>query len=152
MSQDSIGVVTTGRGKLQEWKTTQKQNLSRKSRGTLTVKWAGSRDKIFSVSGRGRTFFLTSLFIELIDWVVGVPLCKQPSPVLGTLCAISISPIARYEFFVQLASEPYSEGVLRITRQPVSLKGTSRSSPTVQRLLGKQYRTRYRFTNPHCVV
>ena len=111
MSQDSIGVVTTGRGKLQEWKTTQKQNLSRKSRGTLTVKWAGSRDKIFSVSGRGRTFFLTSLFIELIDWVVGVPLCKQPSPVLGTLCAISISPIARYEFFVQLASEPYSEGV-----------------------------------------
>src|ERR1017187_10410542 len=59
MSQDSIGVVTTGRGKLQEWKTTQKQNLSRKSRGTLTVKWAGSRDKIFSSSGRGRTFFLT---------------------------------------------------------------------------------------------
>src|SRR5450631_4498267 len=46
---------------------TQKRNLSRKSRGTLTVKWAGSRDKIFSPSGRGRTFFLTSLFIELID-------------------------------------------------------------------------------------
>src|SRR4029077_2414506 len=67
MSRDSIGVVTTGRRKLQEWKTTQKQNLSRKSRGTLTVKWAGSRDKIFSPSGRGRTFFLTSLFIELID-------------------------------------------------------------------------------------
>src|SRR5450755_1427579 len=68
MSQDSIGVVTTGRGKLREWKTTQKRNLSRKSRGTLTVvKWAGSRDKIFSPSGRGRTFFLTSLFIELID-------------------------------------------------------------------------------------
>jgi hypothetical protein len=90
--------------------------------------------------------------ITLIDRGVGVPLCKQPSLVLGTLCAILISPIARYEFFVQLASEPYSEGVLRITRQPVSLKGTSRSSPTVQRLLGKQYRTRYRFTNPHCVV
>src|SRR6267378_1693536 len=67
MSQDSIGVVTTGRGKLQEWKTTQKQNLPRKSRGTLTVKWTGSRDKIFSPSGRGRTFFLTSLFIELIE-------------------------------------------------------------------------------------
>src|ERR1700692_2654529 len=67
MPHDSIGVVTTGRGKLQEWKTTQKQNLSRKSRGTLTVKWAGSRDKICSPSGRGRTFFLTSLFIELID-------------------------------------------------------------------------------------
>ena len=43
------------------------QNLSRTSRGTLTVKWAGSRDKIFSPSGRGGAFFLTSLFIELID-------------------------------------------------------------------------------------
>src|ERR1035438_6724555 len=67
MSQDSIGVVTTGRGKLQEWKTTQKQNLSRRSRGTLTVKWAGSREKILSPSGRGRTFFLTFLFIERFD-------------------------------------------------------------------------------------
>src|ERR1035438_6468553 len=67
MSQDSIGVVTTGRGKPQEWKTTQKQNLSRRSRGTLTVKWAGSRDKILSPSGRGRTFFLTFLFIERFD-------------------------------------------------------------------------------------
>jgi hypothetical protein len=38
-----------------------------KSRGTLTVKWAGSRDKIFSPSGRGRTFFLTFLFIERFD-------------------------------------------------------------------------------------
>ena len=36
------------------------------------MKWAGSRDKIFSPSGRGRTFFLTSLFIELIDRVVSV--------------------------------------------------------------------------------
>jgi hypothetical protein len=41
-------------------------HFSRTSRDTLTVKWAGSRDKIFSPSGRGRTFFLTSLFIELI--------------------------------------------------------------------------------------
>src|SRR6266851_3491221 len=62
-----IPFYRAGRGKLQEWKTTQKQTLSRKSRGTLTVKWAGSRNKIFSPSGRGRTFFLTSLFIELID-------------------------------------------------------------------------------------
>src|SRR4030081_1046865 len=37
------------------------QNLSHKSRGTLTEKWAGSRDKIFSPSGRGGAFFLTSL-------------------------------------------------------------------------------------------
>jgi hypothetical protein len=28
---------------------------------------AGSRDKIFSPSGRGRTFFLTFLFIERFD-------------------------------------------------------------------------------------
>src|SRR5450432_525345 len=85
MSQDSIGVVTTGRGKLQEWKTTQKRNLSRKSRGTLTVKWAGSRDKIFSPSGRGRTFFLTSLFIELIEgnfWEI--PCRAADSPFSGS--------------------------------------------------------------------
>jgi hypothetical protein len=43
------------------------QNLSHKSRGTLTEKWAGSRDTIFSPSGRGEAFSLTSLFIELID-------------------------------------------------------------------------------------
>ena len=34
------------------------------------MKWAGSRDKIFSPSGRGRGFFLTSLFIELIENLV----------------------------------------------------------------------------------
>jgi hypothetical protein len=28
--------------------------------------------------------------ITLVDRVVGVPLCKQPSLVLGTLCAILI--------------------------------------------------------------
>jgi hypothetical protein len=43
------------------------QNLSSKSRGTLTEKWAGSRDKIFSPSGRRRSFFLTVLFIELTE-------------------------------------------------------------------------------------
>ena len=37
------------------------------------MKWAGSRDKIFSPSGRGRGFFLTSLFIELIEgWAAWV--------------------------------------------------------------------------------
>src|SRR6266849_6676834 len=106
MSQDSIGVVTTGRGKLQEWKTTQKQNLSRKSRGTLTVKWAGSRDKIFSPSGRGRTFFLTSLFIELIDLYgrsrtqpnpspgFGLPNCEQSTVSSTTLSSMPV-PISR---------------------------------------------------------
>src|SRR5450631_3131504 len=93
MSQDSIGVVTTGRGKLREWKTTQKQNLSRKSRGTLTVvKWAGSRDKIFSPSGRGRTFFLTSLFIELIDQTRGQEALIEPnSGFLAILFSVAVS-------------------------------------------------------------
>ena len=31
------------------------------------MKWAGSRDKIFSPSGRGKAFLLTSLFIELVE-------------------------------------------------------------------------------------
>jgi hypothetical protein len=34
------------------------------------VKWAGSRDKIFSPSGRGRTVFLTFLFIERFEGVL----------------------------------------------------------------------------------
>jgi hypothetical protein len=47
-----------------------KTNLSSKSEGHAHRQWAGSRDKIFSASGQGRTFFLTSLFIELSgsDW------------------------------------------------------------------------------------
>jgi hypothetical protein len=57
---------------------TQKRNLSRKSRGTLTVKWAGSRDKIFSPSGRGRSFFLTSLFIELIEGRPALSVVNEP--------------------------------------------------------------------------
>jgi hypothetical protein len=52
--------------------TTQKQNLSRKSRGTLTGSGLDLENKIFSASGRGRTFFLTFLFMELIDPVPGV--------------------------------------------------------------------------------
>ena len=35
------------------------------------LQWAGSRETNLA-SGRGRTFFLTSLFIELIDRVVSV--------------------------------------------------------------------------------
>jgi len=55
---DSIGVVTTGRWTSQEWQTSQSKT-SRSHRGdTLTEKWAGSRDKIFSPSGRGGAFFL----------------------------------------------------------------------------------------------
>jgi hypothetical protein len=69
---DSIGVVTTAKMNLAGMANKPEQNLSHKSRGTLTEKWAGSRDKIFSPSGRGGAFFLTSLFIELIDALSGI--------------------------------------------------------------------------------
>jgi hypothetical protein len=49
------------RGNLREWTTSQT------SPGKQTyLQWAGSRDTI-SLSGRSGVFFLTSLFIELID-------------------------------------------------------------------------------------
>ena len=38
-----------------------------RNRGALTDSGLDVETKIFSASGRGRTFFLTSLFIELID-------------------------------------------------------------------------------------
>jgi kynureninase len=43
------------------------QNPSIESRGTPTESGLDVETKVFSASGRGRTFFLTSLFIELID-------------------------------------------------------------------------------------
>jgi hypothetical protein len=50
------------RGNLREWTTSQT------SPGRQTyLQWAGSRDTI-SLSGRSGVFFLTSLFIELIDY------------------------------------------------------------------------------------
>jgi hypothetical protein len=46
------------------------RSLSSKSRGTLTGSGLDLETKIFSAAGRGGTFSLTSLFIELIDpWV-----------------------------------------------------------------------------------
>jgi hypothetical protein len=39
----------------------------KRNRGALTVSGLDLETKIFSASGRGRGFFLTSLFIELID-------------------------------------------------------------------------------------
>jgi hypothetical protein len=49
------------------------QDLSREPRGALPVSGLDLEKKIFSASGRGGAFFLTSLFIELIDdWVVSV--------------------------------------------------------------------------------
>jgi hypothetical protein len=43
------------------------QNLSTESRGTRPDSGLYLETKIFSASGRGGAFFLTSLFIELID-------------------------------------------------------------------------------------
>jgi hypothetical protein len=48
------------------------QNLSNAIGGALTVSGLDLETKIFSASGRGRTFFLTSLFIELIDRSPGI--------------------------------------------------------------------------------
>src|SRR6266851_6867723 len=42
-------------------------NLSSESRGILTGSGLDFETRIFSASGRGGTFFLTSLFIELAD-------------------------------------------------------------------------------------
>jgi hypothetical protein len=53
------------------------------------VKWTGSRDKIFSPSGRGRTFFLTSLFIELIDAVSA----REAQPTLGFRCLTDLGSL-----------------------------------------------------------
>jgi hypothetical protein len=66
MTQDSIGVVATGRRKLQGWKTTQKQNLA-KSRGHSYsgVGWI-SRQNFLALRSR-ENFFLDILFIELMD-------------------------------------------------------------------------------------
>ena len=63
--QDSIGVVTTRSMNL--WgKNKQARSKPRADRGAR-VSGLDLETKIFSFSGQGRSFFLTSLFIELID-------------------------------------------------------------------------------------
>src|SRR5271169_4359140 len=49
------------------WANKPEPNLSSAIEGALTVSGLDLETKIFSASGRGRGFFLTSLFIELID-------------------------------------------------------------------------------------
>ena len=56
-----------------------KTNLSSKSRGTLTGSGLDLETKSFSASGRGRTFFLTSLFIELIEPREGLQISRLRS-------------------------------------------------------------------------
>ena len=56
----------------------KRPNFSREAK----LQWAGSREKNLA-SGQGRTFFLTSLFIELIDPFAGV------FRVLSSLCDVS---------------------------------------------------------------
>ena len=76
MSQDSIGVVTTGTmkatGMEDNSETKPLPHIERHSYSE--VGWISRQ--ILSASGRGRTFFLTSLFIELIDRVCGEQTAK----------------------------------------------------------------------------
>src|SRR6266436_5633019 len=67
MSQDSIGVVTTGTMKATGMEdNSETKPLPQIERHSYSeVGWISRQ--ILSASGRGRTFFLTSLFIELID-------------------------------------------------------------------------------------
>jgi len=66
MSQDSIGVVTTGTMKATGMEdNSETKPLPQIERHSYSeVGWISRQ--ILSASGRGRTFFLTSLFIELI--------------------------------------------------------------------------------------
>src|SRR5260370_42468729 len=71
------------------------QRASRANRrGTLTGSGLDLETKIFSASGRGRTFFLTSLFIELIEpreglQISGLPVIRPESAArVSTLTSI----------------------------------------------------------------
>jgi hypothetical protein len=59
------------------------RSLSSEARGTLTGSGLDLETKILSASGRGGTFFLTSLFIELIEHELGASSifrCKNDAP------------------------------------------------------------------------
>ena len=70
---------------------THPSKTSRTSAGALTVQWAGSRERI-SPSGRGKTFFLTSLFIELIESGLSVTARRELNEVSGSLVIECASP------------------------------------------------------------
>ena len=58
---------------------TSHNELSSESRGTLTGSGLDLETKIFSTSGRGKSFLLTSLFIELIElFYLSLPKPKWP--------------------------------------------------------------------------
>ena len=58
----SIGIATSSRESLQDGQQARAKLFER----TENTEWAGSRENPLA-SGRGGAFFLTSLFIELID-------------------------------------------------------------------------------------
>jgi hypothetical protein len=74
------------------------------------VKWAGSRDKIFSPSGRGSTFFLTSLFIELIENSGR----RKPRPTMLESAQLSLSSSAA-QLQLQSASKASARGSIPLT-------------------------------------
>src|SRR6266576_3190484 len=86
MSQDSIGVVTTGTMKATGMEdNSETKPLPQIERHSYSeVGWISRQ--ILSASGRGRTFFLTSLFIELIDPRAG--LARTPPMVSVNACSI----------------------------------------------------------------
>jgi hypothetical protein len=82
------------RGNLREWTTSQT------SPGRQTyLQWAGSRDTI-SLSGRSGVFFLTSLFIELIEAekceTVPVTTERPRWPLPGSCSRLSCRPVAQF--------------------------------------------------------
>ena len=117
------------------------------------MKWAGSRDKIFSPSGRGRTFFLTSLFIELIGGV-RAPGRGQNNPYLVTeynheqaktsgriRLSRAVSPI-RPELFEQITYRPdrnRQRPSLLLNGKTVALSSSLCQPPGGQFLCGNLY-------------
>jgi hypothetical protein len=81
LSQNSIGVVITEDETYRKGRQARANPLER-NRWALTDSGLDLETKIFSTSGRGRTFSLTSLFIELIDRVASQTVCFDNNPVL----------------------------------------------------------------------
>ena len=63
------------------------------------LQWAGSRETNLA-SGRGRTFFLTSLFIELIDWAVNLSSSFNRYPRTSPDVSVVLKPYAATRRFL----------------------------------------------------
>jgi hypothetical protein len=79
-------------------------------RGTLTGSGLDLETKIFSASGRGRTFFLTSLFIELIE-----PYCSRHELRRSEALGIKCSSVRGFGPKPELLIQPSSGHLLKST-------------------------------------